>query len=287
MSSSFEEDRVRSVIHEMLQVGGTARPPVEPSELRRRVRWSAPRRIDPKLLVVMAAAAILIVALFAANPLKKTPVVGKAPATGHVTAGHSFFAVRPVLCGAPAAGPQATMWSGIIAPSCSPASQLSTTNLNVQAGPHGSFSYDSHVPVDSALASTSSTSPSQDAEFATQTVLLPSGPPGLSALSFPRFLVGPAGVTGTSVRSVSAIDQGGGWAISIALTPNGAVGWDALTNQQFHGLIGIDLDGQILLTLIVQPTRTSWTSANGKVVIAGDYSHAEAQTIVHEIARSR
>ncbi len=67
MSESTEHDIVAPVLREMLSVGAATRPPESPAELRARGGRRTRRFPDPKLIVAVAAAVILVVALVTAG----------------------------------------------------------------------------------------------------------------------------------------------------------------------------------------------------------------------------
>ncbi len=96
---------------------------------------------------------------------------------------------------------------------------------------------------------------------------------------YPRCLLGPAGMTGTAVKSASAQLNNGQWAVNLNLTSAGASQWDTLAKQQFHAIIGIDLDGQVISAPITQPTQQAFTSFNGQVQISGGFTEDQAKTL--------
>jgi len=159
---------------------------------------------------------------------------------------------RPALCYAPlltlAKGkPPST---GPL-PTCAASSALTKANLNVTPNSSNVNGYtsNSNIPDDPQFETYPSTTSSDDAKGAT--VLLP----GTGAASGVRYVLGPAGLTGTAVKSASAQLQSGQWTVNIVLTSSGATQWDTLASQQFHAIIGIDLDGQVISAPITQPTQ--------------------------------
>ncbi len=105
-----------------------------------------------------------------------------------------FF--RPALCYAPAfaVAKGQTASTGAL-PACSTTSQLSTTNLAVNTSTGQATG---NPPPDPAFATYPSTSPLNDAKSAT--VLLP----GLPGQGTQRYVLGPAQVTGSQIKSANA-----------------------------------------------------------------------------------
>ena len=59
----------------------------------------------------------------------------------------------------------------------------------------------------------------------------------------------------------------------------GSSQWDTLPKEQFHAIIGIDLDGQVISAPITQPTQQAWSSFNGQVQISGSFTEDQAKTL--------
>jgi len=160
-------------------------------------------------------------------------------------------------------------------PTCAAAAQL--TQANLQVTPDSSningYTSNSNIESDPAFAPYKSTPPLSDDKNAT--VLLP----GTQAEGSGRYVLGPAPLTGTAVHSASAQLNNGQWTVNLNLTSAGSAEWDALSKQQFHQIIGIDLDGQVISAPITQPTQSSWSSFNGSVQISGSFSENEAKTL--------
>ena len=185
-----------------------------------------------------------------------------------------FF--RPAECYAPAfAVAKGKPASTGPLPTCAPGTQLTAANLQVTPNPNTTQGYTSNtnIQADPAFASYPSTSPLQDNK--NDTVLLP----GTAAQGPGRYVLGPAGMTGTAVKSASAQLNNGQWAVNLNLTDQGSSEWDALSKQQFHAIIGIDLDGQVISAPITQPTQGAWTSFSGQVQISGSFTEDQAKTL--------
>ena len=183
---------------------------------------------------------------------------------------------RPALCYAPgltlSKGAKPT--TGAL-PACSSTSELSATNLNVQPNSNTNQGYTSNtnIPADTQFATYPSTASSSDNKNAT--VLLP----GTAAQGSTRYVLGPAGMTGTAVKSASAQLNNGQWSVNLVLTGAGSTEWDNLAKQQFHAIIGIDLDGVVLSAPITQPTASAFTSFDGQVQISGSFTEDEAKLL--------
>lgn len=185
-----------------------------------------------------------------------------------------FF--RPALCYTPALtlakGKKAT--TGPL-PTCAAATQLTATNLQVTPDSSSDQGYTSNdnIEPDSQFATYQNTPSLQDNK--NETVLLP----GTAAEGSGRYVLGPAGMTGTAVKSANASLNNGQWAVNLNLTGPGSAQWDLLSKQQFHAIIGIDLDGQVISAPITQPTQSAWSSFNGQVQISGSFTENEAKTL--------
>jgi preprotein translocase subunit SecD len=193
---------------------------------------------------------------------------------------------RPGLCYAPpftvAKGKQAA--TGTL-PACPATSMLNAANIGVTAAPNTAAGYNApgltaleQSPV-AAYAAYKSTSSLNDKK--TDTVLLPAtAGAGLGSL---RMVLGPAGVTGTAVHSATAQLVNGNWVVDIALTGPGSTAWDNLAKAQFHAIIAIDLDGQIIDAPITQPSQASFTSFAGQVEISGGFTETSAKNLATDL----
>ena len=185
-----------------------------------------------------------------------------------------FF--RPALCYAPAftvAKGKAPSTGPL--PACAAGTQLTEANLQVTPDSSNVNGYTSNtnIQADPQFATYKSTPPLNDNKE--DTVLLP----GTGAAAGQRFVLGPAGMTGTAVKSASAQLNSGVWNVNLNLTSSGASEWDTLSRQQFHAIIGIDLDGQVISAPITQPTQQAWSSFNGQVQISGSFTEDQAKTL--------
>jgi preprotein translocase subunit SecD len=187
---------------------------------------------------------------------------------------------RPALCNAPpltvAKGKKPT--TGPL-PTCSSSTALTATNLDVVPNSNNVNGYTSNIdniPEDTSFATYPSTPSTNDNKNAT--VLLP----GTAAEGTARYVLGPAQLTGTAVKSASAQLNNGQWAVNLSLTGAGSTAWDNLAKAQFHAIIAIDLDGQVISAPITQPTQSSFTPFNGSVQISGSFTEDQAKTLATE-----
>ena len=97
-------------------------------------------------------------------------------------------------------------------------------------------------------------------------------------------MLGPAQVTGAEIKSANAsLSSTGQWTVNINFNSQGATAWDTLAQEQFHAIIGIDLDGQVISAPITQPGQTAFSSFGGKVQISGTFTQDQAQTLATEL----
>ena len=189
---------------------------------------------------------------------------------------------RPVLCyGYPEAVPKGSkakvLPRGIgTIPACSSSSELTAASLDINTT---TGEPTNNVPPDSQYAAYPSTSVDKPG-YATSTVLLPgiSGACGASGL---RCVLGPAQMTGRSIGSAQATqNQTGEWVVDYTLAGSaGSALWDKVAAENFHQLLGIELDGEVYSAPIIQPTQTQPSSFEGRGEISGSLTQAEAQNL--------
>jgi preprotein translocase subunit SecD len=164
-------------------------------------------------------------------------------------------------------------------PTCSPKSDLNASKLGVTPGSGNVNGYTSNTnigadPQFATYLSTPARSSGQNA-----TVLLS----GSAAMGTARYVLGPAALTEQDVASASVQQTFGQWTLVLVLTNQGSAKWDALTQQQFHSIIGVVLNGKVISAPITQPTQSSWTSFNGQIQISGSFSRRQAKAIAAEL----
>jgi preprotein translocase subunit SecD len=185
-----------------------------------------------------------------------------------------FF--RPALCGAPALSVAKghTPTAGPL-PTCASTSALTSANLAINTSTQQATQTPAPDPQLTAYPSTPALNDDKSA-----TVLIPS----LSGNTYQRYVLGPAQVTGAEIKSANAsLNSTGQWTVNINFNPAGASAWDTLATQQFHAIIGIDLDAQVISAPITQPSQSTFSSFAGQVQISGSFTQNQAQTLATEL----
>ena len=137
------------------------------------------------------------------------------------------------------------------------------------------------MPPDSQYVSYPSTSVEKP-DYENSTVLLPGLAASGSANGGERYVLGPSEMTGRSIASAQATqNQTGQWVVNYSLAGSaGSNLWDTVAEENFHQLLGIELDGVVYSAPIIQPTQTSFTSFQGQGEISGgDLTQADAQNL--------
>ncbi|MGH9079841.1 MAG: protein translocase subunit SecD, partial [Acidimicrobiales bacterium] len=189
--------------------------------------------------------------------------------------GQLFF--RPALCYAPllsvpkGQSPNA----GPLPTTCAATSQLTAANLRVNTS---SGQATASPPPDPQFAPYPTTTSGNDAEH---DVVMVKGTGAAAANG--RYVLGPAALSGTGVHTATAQLQNGQWVVNMQLNSQGRSAWDTLATQQFHAIIAIDLDGQVISAPITLPSQASFTSFNGQVQISGNFSEDEAKTLAADL----
>ena len=192
---------------------------------------------------------------------------------------------RPVQCfaypeGVPKGSKATSLPRGVEPiPACTASSQLTQANLAVTPNNSSAGYSSNNVAPDSqyiAYPSTSVDMPNYDKS----TVLLPGLAASGSANGGERYVLGPAQMTGHSIASATATqNQTGQWAVDYTLTGPGSSLWDKVAQENFHQLLGIELDGVVYSAPIIQPTQSSFTSFDGKGEISGSLTQSDAQNL--------
>ena len=167
-------------------------------------------------------------------------------------------------------------------PPCTPSTQLTKANLNVVPNSNVPQGYTSNnVPPDSQYVSYPSTSVDKP-NYENSTVLLPGLAASGSANGGERYVLGPSEMTGHSIASAQATqNQTGQWVVNYSLAGSaGSNLWDTVAAENFHQLLGIELDGVVYSAPIIQPTQGSFTSFGGQGEISGgNLTQADAQNL--------
>jgi hypothetical protein len=239
---------------------------------RRRRRWLASGIVVVAVVGAVGITLGLTVDRGSGGSIRPSSPPLSAPATLRGTAD---FSVHPILCYAP----PLTLATGLTAssgplPTCSAASQLTPANLQVTPDPPNSNGYTSNVNIqeDPQFATYPSTLSTNDSKSGTLLLAASSGNQGP-----PRYVLGPAQMTGTAVKSANAQLNNGAWVVNLNLTGPGAKQWDTLAQQQFHALIGVVFDGRVIEAPITQPTQSSFRSSDGHLQISGAWTERQAK----------
>lgn len=189
--------------------------------------------------------------------------------------GQLFF--RPALCYAdtlqvakgqkPSTGPLPT--------TCAATAQLTAANLAVNTSTSAATKT---PPPDPQFTIYPTTSSDNDKEHST--VLLPGT--GAAAVGG-RYVLGPAALSGTGVHSATAQVESGQWVVNMSLNQAGSTAWDTLAQQQFHAIIAVDLDGQVITAPITQPGQSAFSQFNGQVQISGSFTEDQAKTLAADL----
>jgi preprotein translocase subunit SecD len=196
---------------------------------------------------------------------------------------------RPVLCYAyPEAVPKGSkskvLPPGIEAvPACSSSSELTAANLDINTG---TGEPSNNIPPDSQYEAYPSTSVDKP-NYAGSTVLLPGLSGACDGTGF-RCVLGPSEMSGHSIASAQATqNQTGQWVVNYSLA--GAAGsalWDKVAQENFHQLLGIELDGEVYSAPIIQPTQGSFTSFDGQGEISGGGNTGLSQSDAQNLAQA-
>ncbi len=243
---------------------------------RRRRRWLVSGIVAAVVVVVLAVVAIGLGLGTGRGSHGAARPVGQPPTAPGSATGAVHFTLRPVLCYAPP--PVAVTGQATTAPlpACAPASQLTATHLAVEpasGSPVHGYASNANIPADPQFATIASTPSDRDVPGAT--VLLP-GSPGAGSQ---RFVLGPAALTGSSVQSASVGRQDGEWLVDITFTGQGAAQWNSLAENQFHAMIGVDVNGRVVSAPITQPTQSSFTSFGNRMQISGSFTEQQARDL--------
>jgi hypothetical protein len=99
MTTPTDEERVATVMADMLSSGAARPPSVTPADLRRRTQGKSLRRVDTKVLIALVAVAAVLVTLVVVGPLRSTnpsvhsPVATQPSTTTTVPGG----ATQPII----------------------------------------------------------------------------------------------------------------------------------------------------------------------------------------------
>jgi preprotein translocase subunit SecD len=164
-------------------------------------------------------------------------------------------------------------------PACGSSYQTNLTNLAVTPNSSVQGYSSANVPPDPTFAQYTSTS-TDVKNYQHRSVLLPLLGPNLKQSV--RYVLGPAQMTGTSVGSaVAQQSQTGAWEVNYSLKGNaGSTLWDTVARENFHLLLGVELDGVVQSAPLIQPTQGTFTSFDGQGTISGgNMTEADAKSL--------
>ena len=252
----------------------------EEARQRRRRRWLISGIVV--LAGLLLVGSIVAVTSWRGDHASVAPATATPPVVNAALLSAGDFSVRPLLCFASAATPGVGA-SAVLAPLpvCAAAFALTVSNLEITPTPSNVGGYTSNlnqVPVDPQFAAYPSTDNAHDAAGAS--VLLPgtTGTPGSV-----RYVLGPAGLTASDVKSAKAHLVSGQWTVDLNLTGSGATKWDALAQRQFHALVGVVVDNKVLSAPVMQPTQASFSSFAGQLQVAGGLTEHQARSLASSL----
>jgi preprotein translocase subunit SecD len=165
-------------------------------------------------------------------------------------------------------------------PPCTSSNQLTAANLAVTPNSSAQGYSSNNVPPDSQYATYPSTSVEKP-NYENSAVLLPGLATTGSANRGERYVLGPSEMTGHAIGSAQATqNQTGAWVVDYTLAGSAnAQLWDKVAQQNFHQLLGIELDGVVYSAPIIQPSQASFSSFNGQGEISGSLTQQDAQNL--------
>lgn len=231
----------------------------------------------------LALAVTLAIGLVSVSVSTLASGTGAAGAAAHhARAPWVYF--REVICYAPAyktaTGTTSTTTPAAVA--CSPSSTLDLQNLQTTPDTLNQVGFKANaVGPDQALAPVRSTPAARDQPNAT--VLLP-GLPGTGPTNNSRFVLGPAQMTNRSIENARATKlRSGAWVVDFATTPDASATWDRVADEDFHLVLAVDLDGEVVSDPIIEPAQASFSGLNGLGEISGNLTQSVAQRLAHAL----
>jgi preprotein translocase subunit SecD len=194
---------------------------------------------------------------------------------------------RPVLCyAAPelkAKGDTKPLPRGVeTIPACSSSSELTEAALDVTPAPSTANGFTSNTPAPDASYEIYPSTDPQKKDYSSSPALLPGLAGSGSCLEGNyRCVLGPSEMSGRAIGSATAtLNQTGQWVVDYTLagSANSAL-WDKVAEENFHQILGIELDGVVYSAPIIQPTQSSFTSFDGKGEISGSLTQTDADNL--------
>ena len=187
--------------------------------------------------------------------------------------------IRPALCQAPPYAPAAPSAAAGSLPTTCSSSRYSLRAPNLTVNVASGVSNQSSIAPDPTLAAYPSSSAAYDDSHPGNSVLIP-----VDGESGVRCLLGPAALSGTAVVSAQAAFANPQWFVDVTLTASGATRWDAVARDNFHQIIGIDVDGRAVSLPLIQPTDAEAISFDGRMEISGPFTKRTAQNLAADLA---
>jgi preprotein translocase subunit SecD len=92
-------------------------------------------------------------------------------------------------------------------------------------------------------------------------------------------VLGPTAISDQSIGSAQVQSEDGQWVVNIDFTASGSKLWGSLARSQFHALIAVVGDGRVISVPITQPTSVVFTSFNGRMQIAAEFTQKQAEAL--------
>jgi len=94
-----------------------------------------------------------------------------------------------------------------------------------------------------------------------------------------RYVVGPAQLTNSSIKSAKAEDDSGQWVVTYQLTASGNELWNSFAKRQFHQFIAIVANGHAYSVPLIEPYQSSFTSFAGMGEIGRNFTETQARDL--------
>jgi hypothetical protein len=183
--------------------------------------------------------------------------------------------VGPVECAAPMYDPNSSH-TAPVALKCEKQYAMSASALKVNTDTGRTAT----IPPQPDLAAVPSSNPA--AEPTGEAVIVPAGPS--SGFAGKRLVLGPASFGNSAIESAQAsLLSGSQWAIDVTLTSSSADAYELLTEDQFHALIGYDIDGTVVSAPVIEPTLSSYAQLGDTFQIQAGFTKSEAVDLANSL----
>jgi preprotein translocase subunit SecD len=209
-------------------------------------------------------------------------IVGRRrlPVPASVLAASGTVLFRPVLCvSAPSTPPAPGITAALRPPSSCSATIYSVRSPNLTVDPSTGSSNETSIRPDPELATTRSSTPSYDETHPGSPVLVPTEGHGDRGGDGGRYLLGPAELSGTAVSSAVTTFHTPQWEVDVDFTAAGSARWDAVAHENFHQMIAVDFDGQVVTAPLIEPNQAQFTSFAGRMDISGAFTARSARAL--------